>query len=284
MVEELFPLCDSMRDGGMDRPLAGRSMYCLFYEPSFLTRTSFERAMSLMGGQIQFTEDASQFFPVRSNFYIEDTIKFLGSLHFDIVVLRSSQSGAVSAAADADVIPIISAGSDLDHPTQALLDIYTLKRELGTLDGLTIGVVGRVDHRNVNALLTALALCRDTKVLLFPFSGNANPEVLDYCKSAGLKVTIESSILPFAGHLDAVYLNGAETAAHAQLVAAHNLAKVRVDDALLAELKPDCIIMDPMQRTEPLITDHTDSRWAGYRQAENGLFIRMAILARMLGR
>ena len=108
-MEEFFPLCDSLRDEGSGASLAGRSMYCLFYEPSFLTRTSFERAMSLLGGHVQFTEDASQFFPVRTKSYIEDTIKFLASLHFDAVVLRSSQVGAVEAAAEADVIPVIAA-------------------------------------------------------------------------------------------------------------------------------------------------------------------------------
>ncbi len=282
MEQDLFPLCDSLRDGGVDRSLAGRSIYCLFYEPSFLTRTSFERAMSLLGGHVQFTEDASQFFPVRAPSYIEDTIKFLASLRFDLVVLRSSQAGAVAAAADADVIPIVNAGSDIDHPTQALLDVYTLQRELGTVDGITLGIVGRVDHRNVNALLMALALYRNVRVLLFPFSGQARPEVMEYCRDSDMSVSVESAITPFAEELDALYLSGAETAAHTQLVMAHNLATVRVDEALLRELKPGCIIMDPMQRTEPLISDTTDSRWAGYRQAENGLFVRMAVLLQIL--
>ena len=279
----MFPLCDSLRDEGSGASLAGRSMYCLFYEPSFLTRTSFERAMSLLGGQIQFTEDASQFFPVRTKSYIEDTIKFLASLHFDAVVLRSSQVGAVEAAAEADVIPVISGGSDLDHPTQALLDIYTLQRELGAVDGLNIGVVGRVDHRNVNALLMVLAAYRGVQVTLFPFSGQPKDEVLDYCLAAGLAVSVESAIKPFAQQLDAIYLNGAETAAHSQLISAHNLASVKVDEELLQELKPNCVIMDPMQRTGPLISDNADVRWAGYKQAENGLYVRMALLLQMLG-
>ena len=65
-------------------------------------------------------------------------------------------------------------------------------------------------------------------------------------------------------------------------MAAHNLANVKVDTALLQELKPDCVIMDPMQRTEPLISKNSDTRWAGYRQAENGLFVRMAVLKQIL--
>ncbi len=282
MEEALFPLSDSLREDLGTRPLEHRSLYCLFYEPSFLTRTSFERAISLLGGHVQFTEDASQFFPVRAGSNIEDTIKFLASLHFDAAVVRSSAAGAVTAAAAADVIPVISGGSDLDHPTQALLDVYTLRRELGRVDGLKIGVVGRVDHRNVNALLMALAKYRQVEVVLFPFSGGAAPEVLDYCNSSSMTLNVESSIAGTAHSFDAIYLNGAETAAHAQLVAAHNLAKTKVDEALLQELRPNCVIMDPMQRTEPLISNSSDTRWAGYRQAENGLFVRMAVLKHIL--
>ena len=141
METELFPLCDSLRNNmRMNKSLVGRALYGLFYEPSFLTRTSFERAMSLMGGQVQFTEDASQFFPVRTSSYVEDTVKFLASLHFDVVVLRSNQPGAIAAAVGANALSVINGGSDLDHPTQALLDIYTLRRELGGVDGIRIAV------------------------------------------------------------------------------------------------------------------------------------------------
>ncbi len=289
MEGKLFPLAEKLRETESAREvrnnsphLAGRALYCLFYEPSFLTRTSFERAMSLLGGHVQFTEDASQFFPVQSTSYIEDTIKFLGHLHFDCVVLRSSQPNAAQAAAGAEVLSVINGGSDTDHPTQALLDMYTLQRELGGADGLTIAVVGRVDHRNVNALLVALAMYRDVTVVLCPFTGQPDPEVLEYCQATGMSIRLEQTLTPFADSLDAVYLNGAETAAHMQLLRARNLVTVRIDRELMGLLKPHCVILDPMQRTEPLITDNADARWAGYRQAENGLFVRMALLLDLL--
>jgi aspartate carbamoyltransferase catalytic subunit len=238
--------------------------------------------MSLLGGQVQFTEDASQFFPVRTASYIEDTVKFLASLHFHVAVVRSSQPGAVEAAARADIISVISGGSDVDHPTQALLDLYTLRRELGAIDGIRIAVVGRLAHRNVNSLLLALSLYRDVKVVLAPFTGQADAEVLDYCRNSGMEVTLDPCLSVLANELDAIYLNGAETKAHTKLVMDRNLAKVRVDQDLLQQLRGDCVILDPMQRSEPLITDNGDSRWAGYRQAENGLFVRMAVLLHLL--
>lgn len=283
METELFPLCDSLRnDMGVDKPLAGRALYGLFYEPSFLTRTSFERAMSLLGGQVQFTEDASQFFPVRTSSYVEETMNFLASLHFDVVVLRTNQPGAMAAAAEADALSVINGGSDVDHPTQALLDIYTLRRELGRVDGIRIAVVGRVDHRNVNALLMALTLYQNVQVKLLPTTGAVNPEVLEFCRGTSMTISQESSLDLFAEELDAIYLNGAETAAHTEFMVAHDLVKVKIDHELIQSLSPDCVILDPMQRSEPLMASNGHQRWAGYRQAENGLFIRMALLRYML--
>lgn len=283
LEQDLFPSTDAIRNGiAASYNLAGRSLFSLFYEPSFLTRNSFERAMSLLGGHTQFTEDASQFFPMHTNSRIGDTVQFLASLHFDSVVIRSNQPGAIDAAARVDTISVINGGSDIDHPTQAILDIYTILRELGTVDGIKIAVAGRADHRNVNALLIGLAQFRDVEVILVPFTGKGSPEVLSYCEGAGMKVRVEASITPFARELDAVYVNGADTAAHARIMLDRGLTRERIDQHLLQELSKDCIILDPMQRSESLVTCVKDDRWAGYRQAENGLYIRMALLAQML--
>ena len=283
MEEDIFPLADSLREERWpEKALQGRALYCLFYEPSFLTRTTFERAMTLLGGYVQFTEDASQFFPVRTVSYVEDTIRFLASLHFDVVVLRSSQSGVLSSAAEANVLPIINGGSDTDHPTQALLDLYTLRQELGEIDGIFLAVVGRVNHRNVNALLMSLTQYRNVRVVVVPFSGTVNHDVLEFCHEGGVKVSVENSISSYTQELDAVYLNGAETAAHAQLLVDRNMVKVRIDEDLLRHLRKDCVILYPTQRMEPWILANADKRWAGYRQAENGLYVRMALLQDML--
>ena len=127
---ELFPLCEELRQRKQPNSiLNGSALYCLFYEPSFLTRTSFERAISLLGGTAYHTEDASQFFPVRTPNYIDNIINILASLHVDLVVLRSSDAGIMERAELTDAMPVISGGSLDDHPTQALADIYTLHRE-----------------------------------------------------------------------------------------------------------------------------------------------------------
>ena len=163
---DVFPLCERLRQTEEVQPtLEGRSVYCLFYEPSFLTRTSFERAVGLQGGQAYHTEDASQFFPVRTPNYMDNTINILASLHINLVVLRSSDPGAVESAELADALPVINGGSLDDHPTQALADLYTLKRELGDVDGVNVAIIGRLEHRNVSALLRGLALFRNVRAL-----------------------------------------------------------------------------------------------------------------------
>ena len=98
-----------------------------------------------------------------------------------------------------------------------------------------------------------------------------------------MNVSIESSLEPFIQDLNAIYLNGPETAAHTQLMKARGLVQVKVDQDLLRRLRSDCIILEPMQSTDPLIVGNGDSRLAGYRQAENGLFMRMALLLQTLG-
>ena len=171
----LFELAEELRQRKPADSLAGRSLYCLFYEPSFLTRTSFERAIGLLGGTAYHTEDASQFYPVSTPSYVDNIISILASLRIDLVVLRSSEPGAVERAVEVDALPVINGGSLNDHPTQALADLCTLNLDLGGVDGLKIAIVGRLEHRNVSALLKGLALFDDISVTLIPFSGQAGP-------------------------------------------------------------------------------------------------------------
>ena len=279
----LLPLCEELHKQKAPKPLLkGRTLYCLFYEPSFLTRTSFERAISLLGGQAYHTEDASQFFPVRTPSYIDNIINILASLHMDLVVLRSSDPGVVERAEFADALPVINGGSMDDHPTQALADLYTLHRELGGIDGLKVAIVGRLEHRNVGALLRGLSQFRDIKVTLIPFSGNVDPEIIEYCQNNGTELVTEKDIQA-VGEVDAIYLNGPRTVAHVQLLKSRNSLNLRIDEKFMSMLKPHCVILDPMQRSGDFEVEVQDRRLAFYRQAENALFARMAVICETLG-
>ena len=279
---ELFPLCDKLRDGSTPSPtLEGRAIYCLFYEPSFVTRTSFERAIGILGGQAYHTEDASQFFPVHDPDYVDNIIEILASLHIDLVVLRTSEAEIMERAESADAMPVINGGSADDHPTQALADIYTIQRELGRVDGTHLAVIGRLEHRNVSALLRGLALFDDVRITLIPFSGNISPEVATYCQQRGMDIVVADDIEAVGG-ADVIYLNGPRTVAHAQLLKSRNSFNLRIDEKFMSMLAPGCIIMDPMQRSGDFSVEVKDNRLAVYRQAENALFARMGILHHLL--
>ncbi|MCH8185554.1 MAG: hypothetical protein IH862_05585 [Chloroflexi bacterium] len=274
---ELFPLCDKLREEEPPQTLNGKALYCLFYEPSFLTRTSFERAIGLLGGDAYHTEDASQFFPVTTSSFVDNIISILASLHVDLVVLRSSDADVVQRAALTDAMPVINGGSADDHPTQALADLYTLHRELHGVDNKRVAIVGRLEHRNVSALLKGLAHFEGVGVTLVPFSGQVDPEVVAYCESKGVQLTTEKSLDALAD-VDAVYLNGPRTLAHVQLLRARGSFNLRIDEEFMARLRPHCLILDPMQRSGDFTVEVQDSRLAFYRQAENALYVRMAVL------
>ena len=278
----LFPRCDSLagrREAGSE--LRGRAVYCLFYEPSFITRVSFQRAVELLGGQCHQTENASQSFPVTTTDHIDNVVSILGSLRMDAVVIRSGEAGVMAKAAAAGVLSVVSGGGAADHPTQALADIYTLRRELGRVDGLNVAVVGRLEHRNVNALLAGLSLYNQVTVTCLPLSGGLDPDAAALCEERGV-ILRKAEVLADVASADAVYFNAPRTAVHERLLSSRGRPGLVIDDAFMAELKPGAVVLDPMQRSGYFQVRVRDDRLAYYRQSENAMVVRMAVLAEML--
>ncbi|HAE32221.1 MAG: hypothetical protein CL749_03500 [Chloroflexi bacterium] len=283
LEKDIFPACDFLRCNPLNgQQLKGKTLFSLFYEPSFLTRISFERAITMLGGHPLHTEDASQFFPVTTANYIEDTVEILHSLHIDGVVIRSSERGIIENASKASSIPVINGGSNDDHPTQAIADIYTIHRELGSVDNKIVSILGRLEHRNVCALLLGLSLFNNTEVRLLPFSGQVPPETEKACKERGLNLSYLQELSGIKGS-DVVYLNGPRTMAHYELLKSRNSFISKIDSKFVSMLKSDSIILDPMQRSGDFSIEIKDSRLAFYRQSENALFARMAVLNKLLG-
>ena len=280
---KLFPLSDSLRDRNFDSPkLKRKTLFSLFYEPSFLTRISFERSITLLGGHTLHTEDASQFFPVTNTNYIEDTVEILNSLHIDGVVIRSSEPGIIERACKSSRISVINGGSYNDHPTQAIADLYTIDKELGSIDNKTITIMGRLEHRNVSAFMSGLSLFENVLVKLLPFSGEVSSEVQDICRKRNVKIENVHDLKQVSGS-DVVYLNSPRTVTHFQLLKSRGFLISNIDDQFMSMLKPDSIVLDPMQRSGDFSIETNDSRVAFYRQSENALFVRMAILCELLG-
>ena len=284
VVDTLFPICERLRSGeDVRRPMRERALYCLFYEPSFMTRASFERAAHLLGGHAYHTEDASRFFPAHSARFVDDVTRILASMGIDAAVVRSADPRMAARAASAGALSVINGGSPDDHPTQALADLYTIQRERGGVDGATVAVIGRLEHRNVSALLKGLAMFEGVEAVLVPFSGVPPAEISEYCAERGVKMRTVEDVSDATANADAVYLNGPRTAAHMQVLRNRGRGRLAIDQDFMDALKPGCFVMDPMQRSGDFSVETEDPRIAFYRQAENALYARMGVLADMFG-
>src|SRR5437763_8579686 len=170
MLEELFSSARKMEGVaalGGSKILDGQIMASLFYEESTRTRFSFETAMLRLGGSVISTENARQFSSVSKGETLEDTIRIMNG-YADVIVMRHYESGAARRAADISRVPIINAGDGTgQHPTQALLDLYTIQKELGHVDNLTIAVVGDLANgRTVRSLCYLLAKYRNVRIYM----------------------------------------------------------------------------------------------------------------------
>src|SRR5438270_7444897 len=170
MLEEMFAGARQMErvvaEGGQ-KILDGKIMASLFYEESTRTRFSFETAMHRLGGSVIATENARQFSSVSKGETLEDTIRIMNG-YADVIVMRHYESGSARRAADISRVPIINAGDGTgQHPTQAFLDLYTIEKELGRIDDLSIGVVGDLANgRTVRSLCYLLAKYRNVRIYM----------------------------------------------------------------------------------------------------------------------
>src|SRR5579863_4948056 len=167
-LAELFEVTRRMEDvvrGGGILDYQRRVMATLFYEPSTRTRFSFETAMHRLGGRVISTENAGEFSSVAKGETLEDTVQILTG-YADVIVIRHYEVGAAKRAAAISKAPIINAGDGAgQHPTQALLDLYTIRKEIGAIDGLKIAMVGDLAQgRTVRSLAYLLSKYRDIKI------------------------------------------------------------------------------------------------------------------------
>ena len=180
-LEELFVLSEKMEKLHKSRKsskiLAGKIMVTLFYEPSTRTRLSFETAMLKLGGAVISTENAAQFSSAIKGETIEDTIKVVNG-YADVIVLRHHEDDSAERAAAVSVAPLINAGSGKkEHPTQGLLDLYTIQNELGTNEGLHFALMGDLKHsRVIHEQIRLLTLFKGNRMTLVSPKSLALPE------------------------------------------------------------------------------------------------------------
>ena len=289
MLNELFILADQMgsivtRGGTLD--YQHKIMASLFYEPSTRTRFSFESAMLRLGGKIMSTEHAQDFSSVSYGESLEDTIRVVGN-YADVIVLRHNQIGGVKRAAAISSIPIINAGDGKggQHPTQALLDLYTIYKEIKTIDGVKVALVGNLlDGRTVRSLAYLLGKYERVKIyFVAPPTLQMKQDILDYLNRHNVWYTLESDFKKILPEADVVYMTRIEEQKLSAAAIEGPFKRYFIDEEVMRLMGSNSILMHPLPRLNEIspIAD-TDSRAAYFRQTKNGVLIRMALLVSVL--
>jgi len=291
-LKTIFTLADKIREDPI--PMLKNSNYVmttLFYEPSTRTRFSFEAAMLKLGGQVISTENAENFSSTAKGELLEDSIRTV-STYSDVIVLRHSEEGAASLAAKFSDVPIINAGDGGgQHPTQALLDLYTINRECGGIAGKSIALVGDLAHsRTVHSLAYLLAKYDIGHLyLVSPEFVKLKEDLLLYLAEGGFPITITNDLQEVAPKVDVFYQTRLQKERfRLEDYELYNKYKdeqsnFRINSELVSLMKPEARILHPLPRRSELSADvDADPRAAYFRQVENGLYIRMALLIMIL--
>ena len=268
------------RGGTLD--YQNRILASLFYQPSTRTRFSFEAAMHRLGGRVLSTEQARAFSSEIEAEQVEDSIRIIGS-YCDVIVIRHHETGGAARAAKVSPVPVINAG-DGDggqHPTQALLDLYTIYRER-PLDGLSVAFIGELDRgRTVRSLAYLLAKFERVKVFFVsPPELQMKPGILQYLDRHDVHYELEADIDRVVGEVDVVYQTRIRPE---RLPRTPGSLRYAINSSVLQRMRPDAMILHPLPRTVELDkTVDSDPRAMYFRQAANGLYVRMALLTMLL--
>ena len=264
-----------------------RIMATLFYEPSTRTRLSFEAAMYRLGGEVITTESAREFSSAAKGETLEDTIRIVEG-YADVIVLRHYESGSAQRAAEVAAVPILNAGDGPgQHPTQALLDVYTIQKEIGRLDGIRVALVGDIANgRTARSLAYLLTKYEDVKLyFVAPDMVRMKDDIKAYLTEHGVPYEEREDLVKVMSEVDVVYQTRIQRERFGDRIADYEAVrgKYNIDPATMALLQDDAIVMHPLPRVDEIDPAvDKDPRAAYFRQAHNGVYIRMALLQMVL--
>jgi aspartate carbamoyltransferase catalytic subunit len=266
--------------------LKGKILATLFYEPSTRTRLSFEAAMQRLGGGV-ISMGSVESSSVAKGETLTDTVQTV-SQYADVIVIRHPRTGSAREAADAVPIPVINAGDGTgQHPTQALLDIYTIKKELGSLKNLTISMVGDLKNgRTVHALAELLSLFKTRLYFVSPQTLRMPEEITSGLKEKGVEIVETGDMLEAANKSNIIYMTRIQKERFGDLSEYERVkGSYIINRAFLDRVKRKVVILHPLPRVDEISPEVDTYPGAAYfRQVRNGVFVRMALLAMVLGR
>jgi aspartate carbamoyltransferase catalytic subunit len=276
----------ALRAGERPANMAGKVLATLFYEPSTRTRLSFETAMLRLGGQVLSVAEAKTSSSAAKGETLYDTGKMIEG-YADVAVIRHPLLGSAQELAEGAGIPIINGGDGAgQHPTQALLDLYTLIKEKGRVDGLTVALAGDLKNgRTVHSLSALLANFGVKFYLVSPAALSMPPDIVSQLARRRVEMVETMDLAEAVAHSDVLYMTRIQKERFSDPAEYERLKNSYVlDSALLAGAKPGITILHPLPRVDEIAREVDAYEGAAYfRQAANGVPVRMALLALVTG-
>jgi aspartate carbamoyltransferase catalytic subunit len=285
LLDHLFRRATALA-GVRDDRLAHRIMATLFYEPSTRTRLSFESAMLRLGGSVIGTEAARTFSSAIKGETLEDTVRMV-STYADLIVLRHDEAGSAARAASVAAVPVVNAGDGPgEHPTQALLDLYTIEREIGHVEGVRVAFCGDLRFgRTARSLALLLALYPGVRLtFVAPPVIQVGGDILARLEARGVPCTLAEQLTDVLEDVDVVYQTRVQKERFTDpLEYEQARTAIRIDGAIMRQLPAAAIVMHPLPRVDEIAPEvDADPRAAYFRQAANGVAIRMAVVEMLL--
>lgn len=285
-LEELFTLTDDIKNNPQKyaKTLDGKIVAVMFYEPSTRTRLSFETAALRLGGQLISTENASANSSGKKGETLEDTVKILQG-YADAIVIRHSSDTWPQDAIKVAQVPILNAGAGKgEHPTQALLDVYTIREHRKTLDGVKVAILGDLlNGRTIHSLLRLVSLYNNVEVYGLSKECFALPqEYIDMLNARGIEYKKCNNFDDIPKDVDILYHTRIQSE---RFEGDFGKEEYIINKEVLNKFSENTIVLHPLPRNEEIATDIDDDPRAMYfKQAHNGLYVRMALFIQALSK
>lgn len=285
-IIDILNLAEGFEKNPRQKILSNYVIASLFFEPSTRTRLSFESAINQLGGRVIGFSDASSS-SVKKGESLRDTIQTV-SLYSDLIVMRHPLEGSARFASEVSDTPIINAGDGANqHPTQCLLDLYSIRKTQNSLDDLNIAFVGDLKYgRTVHSLVIALTMFKNVKFhLVSPDELKLPRSIKNFILEAGLSYNQYDDIAQVVNDVDVLYMTRIQRERFADSMEYERVKNSYIlNNAMLDNSKDNLRILHPLPRVNEISEDVDGNEKAYYfEQAENGVYVRQALLASILG-
>lgn len=287
--DEILHILEVARDFERDKcqpVLHDKVIACIFFEPSTRTRLSFETASNRLGARVIGFPDAGNT-SVRKGESLKDTIKMVSN-YADLIVMRHPLEGSARYASEVSSVPVINAGDGANqHPTQTLLDLYSVHQTQGRLEGLTINMVGDLKYgRTVHSLLQAMSHFDPTFIFTAPSELRMPDEYKAFLEQRGIPYTESADLYGHLAETDILYMTRVQQERFTDPIEYEKVKDTyRLEARMLDGVRRNLKVLHPLPRLTEIAEDVDETPYAYYfKQAENGVYVRMAIIAYLLGK